>query len=172
MSGGYSIVYLLCSFSPTILTMASTETSILSAASFASGSSRETQATHGDPRVSARVEVARREALRLVQRHPGVRADLLEGQPLRDFADEDLGDEVSGSGRDVLGDLELAGEDLVVEHGLALVVEGQVAAEHGEEGDAAAPDVDGDGVVGLARDDLRQPWRPRAPRSTASHRRS
>ena len=83
-----------------------------------------------------------------------MRLDLFDGVALVDVADEDALEQVLGFLRDEAGDGVLAGEDLFVEQTLAVFVEGQVAAEHGVEGDAAAPDVDGDRRVELAVDDL------------------
>lgn len=51
---------------------------------------------------------------------------------------------------DLLRTVVLSSEYLLVECGSIGVFEGQVAADHGEEDDAAGPDVDVDAVLGLA----------------------
>lgn len=74
---------------------------------------------------------------------PRVRLDLLDGEPLVDVTDENPLEQVLRILRNEAGNAVLAGQDLLVEQTLAVLVERQVAAEHGVEGDAAAPDVDG-----------------------------
>lgn len=101
-----------------------------------------------------------------------MRLDLLDGEPLVDVADENPLEQVLRILRNEAGNAVLAGQDLLVEQTLAVLVERQVPAEHGVEGDAAAPDIDGYWRVEFAVDYLVRTAVPPVPRSTASHRRS
>lgn len=80
--------------------------------------------------------------------------DVFDGVALEGVGVQDLLEHVAGVIADVLGAVVLAGEYLFVECGGVGVFEGQLAADHGEEDDAAGPDVDVYAVVGLAGDHL------------------
>ena len=98
---------------------------------------------------------ALRTGLRRSRVPPPVLADVLDPVPLDGVDGEDVGKHVLGVLGERLGDLVLAGEDLLVELGGLGVFEGQAAAEHRVEDDAAAPDVHHDGLVAvLALDHL------------------
>lgn len=58
--------------------------------------------------------------------------------------------------RQLLGHLELAGQNFLVELGSVFVFEGQVASDHGKKDDATGPHVDARSKVGLALDHLRR----------------
>ena len=73
--------------------------------------------------------------------------------PLRIGGQQSL-DEVAGAASDKLGQSVVARDDLLVELRGVGVLEGQVAADHGEEHDPAGPDVGVEAQVLLARDHL------------------
>lgn len=78
-----------------------------------------------------------------------MRLHLLDRVALVDVAHQDLPQQVLRAGRHELGDRVVAGQDLLVEHRLAVLVERQKAAEHRVERDPAAPHVHRDRVVQL-----------------------
>ena len=72
---------------------------------------------------------------------PRVLPDLVDGVPLLGVCVEDAVEEVLGVVRHPLRRLEVGTQDLLVQVGGLLVLKGQVAAEHGVQHDAAAPNV-------------------------------
>lgn len=85
---------------------------------------------------------------------PRMGLDLLDGVALADVAHQDLTQEVLGASRHKFGDGVVAGQDLFVQHAFAVFIERQKPTEHRIQCNAAAPDVDRDGVVELPIDDL------------------
>ena len=81
--------------------------------------------------------------------NPLVVQNAFEGDPLLRVHVDDLSQQVLGVAAESLRDLELAAYDPVVELVEVVVVEGQVAGEHGVEHDSQRPDIGLDGVVFL-----------------------
>ncbi len=86
---------------------------------------------------------------------PGVSLDILNGDAGRPVRLEHFVDEVLALLRDRHGHAVVGGLDFAKESGDLLILEGQVACQHREEDDPAAPDVDFGPAVGRARDHLR-----------------
>ena len=69
---------------------------------------------------------------------------------------EDFVDQVDALGREPLGHLELATQNLLVKLGGRLVLKGQVTGHHCEEDDSAGPDIDAGTIVLKTVDHLRR----------------
>jgi len=88
----------------------------------------------------------RRNTRLMILHHSGQPLVLEDGRnvgALRDVGLEHRGDEglELRSDRDLGGEGELAGEDLVLEARLVVIVKGELAGDEGKEGDAGAPDI-------------------------------
>lgn len=99
---------------------------------------------------------------------PLVRRDVLRGVARLRVHVEYFLDELSAVVANPVGNFELAVNDLLVEYVGVLVLEGQVAADHGKQDDSAGPDVYLGPMIGLATDHL---WRRIARRTTSSSQR-
>lgn len=85
---------------------------------------------------------------------PGVGFNLFQIEPLLGFRVEDAPQELLAVGGDERGDRVLSGENFLVESGGILVFEGKIAANGGEEDDAAGPEVDQEALVMVASNHL------------------
>lgn len=95
-----------------------------------------------------------RQRLRLVHGVPRVVADLLDGDALRRISLKDTVDHVLRLRRQELGQRVVCVENLSVQVRRLLVLERQIAAEHGVEDDTARPQVRHEAVILLASDHL------------------
>lgn len=80
--------------------------------------------------------------------------DLLDRVSLVDIADKNFSEQILSSCRDELWNGVVASQDFFIQHRFAVFVKRKEAAEHGVEGDAAAPDIHSDGIVEFSVDDL------------------
>lgn len=83
---------------------------------------------------------------------PGVAADVQDGETLGRVGFQDALDKTLAVLGEEVREQELAMDDLLIEIGGVLVIEGEVATDEGEEDDASAPEVNHEGIVLLALD--------------------
>lgn len=104
-------------------------------------------------KVSCRTEAS---ALRLIQLVPGMVPDLFHANSRVRISVEDLGDEVLRIFREELRHAVVCVKNFLVEIARFLILEGEVATEHGIEDHTTAPQITFQSVVLLACDHLRR----------------
>lgn len=163
------MVYLLWLFSSIIWLRAESASLALAAARLQILESLEDRLTDGY--LIFQRDVAYREFL-LYHVEPRVSLDLFYCEPRVDASDEDSSQEVLGFWAHETRDLIVAGEDLLVEQALAVLVEREVATQHRVKSNPRTPNIDCYRIVEFPVDYLIMRCLPPEPRSTENRRKS